>query len=188
MLELKNITKIFPGVKALDNLSIKFKPGEVHALMGENGAGKSTLMKIITGIHHADSGEIWLDGKLLRNRSFKDAVDNSINMVSQEMQVIPESTIGENIVLDRIYKFTRHGKIDWNLVNQTAEEYLKIVGLNISPKIKIGGLTAAQKQLIQIAKAPSPQQPCESVARASPAVAAGKDVPPGRPNVEVCDP
>ena len=105
MLELKEITKVFPGVKALDNVSVTFKPGEIHALMGENGAGKSTLMKIITGIYQADRGQILLNGKSLKPKSFQDAVDNSINMVSQEIQVIPEATVAENIILDHISHF-----------------------------------------------------------------------------------
>ncbi len=153
MLELKNITKIFPGVKALNDVSITFKRGEIHALMGENGAGKSTLMKIITGIHQAEMGEMYLDGKLLKNKSFQDAVNNSINMVSQEIQVIPESTIGENIILDRINNFKKNGIVDWKAIHQIAQKYLELVGLDIKPTEKIGGLTAAQKQLTQIAKA-----------------------------------
>lgn len=153
MLELKEITKIFPGVKALDNVSVTFKPGEIHALMGENGAGKSTLMKIITGIYQADLGRIVLDGKVLQPKSFQDAVNNSINMVSQEIQVIPEATVAENIILDHITKFTNKGRIDWKAINEEAKKYLSIVGLDIEPTERIGGLTAAQKQLTQIAKA-----------------------------------
>ncbi|PHV70819.1 hypothetical protein CS063_08615 [Sporanaerobium hydrogeniformans] len=152
MLEIKNITKVFPGVKALDNVSLTFKRGEIHALMGENGAGKSTLMKIITGIYQAELGEILLDGKVLKNKSFQDAVNHSINMVSQEIQVIPQATIAENIVLDRIGQFKKKGIVDWKAVNEVAAKYLKMVGLDISPTEKIGDLTAAQKQLIQIAK------------------------------------
>lgn len=152
MLEIKNITKVFPGVKALDDVSLTFKRGEIHALMGENGAGKSTLMKIITGIYQAELGEILLDGKVLKNKSFQDAVNHSINMVSQEIQVIPQATIAENIVLDRIGQFKKKGIVDWKAVNEVATNYLKMVGLDISPTEKIGDLTAAQKQLIQIAK------------------------------------
>lgn len=153
MLELKEITKVFPGVKALDNVSVTFKPGEIHALMGENGAGKSTLMKIITGIYQADRGQILLNGKRLQPKSFQDAVDNSINMVSQEIQVIPEATVAENIILDHIGHFKSKMKIDWKTINEEAQKYLDVVGLDIKPTEKIGGLTAAQKQLIQIAKA-----------------------------------
>ena len=84
MLELKNISKIFPGVKALDDVTLTFRTGEIHALMGENGAGKSTLIKIITGIYQADLGSVYLDGKQVTMRSYRDAVDHDISMVSQE--------------------------------------------------------------------------------------------------------
>lgn len=153
MLELKHISKIFPGVKALDDVNLTFKEGEIHALMGENGAGKSTLMKIITGIYHPDLGEVFLDGQKVEMKNFRDAVDHDINMVSQEIQVIPEATVGENIILDRIDKYRGKAGIEWDKVNETAQIYLDMVGLDISPKSKIDNLTAAQKQLIQIAKA-----------------------------------
>lgn len=153
MLELKHISKIFPGVKALDDVSLTFKPGEIHALMGENGAGKSTLMKIITGIYHPDLGEMYLDGKKVEMKNFRDAVAHDINMVSQEIQVIPDATVAENIILDRIDQFKKGFNVDWKKVNETAKEYLDMVGLSISPTDKIEHLTAAQKQLTQIAKA-----------------------------------
>lgn len=153
MLQLKNISKIFPGVKALDNVSLSFASGEIHALMGENGAGKSTLMKIITGIYKPDLGHMYLDGKVADMNSFKDATEHEINMVSQEISVIPEASIGENIILDRIEKYKKNGKIQWEEVYSTANEYLEMVGLKLNPRQKIGNLTVAQKQLIQIAKA-----------------------------------
>lgn len=153
MLEMKHISKIFPGVKALDDVSLTFKEGEIHALMGENGAGKSTLMKIITGIYHPDAGEMYLDGQKVEMRNFRDAVAHDINMVSQEIQVIPDATVAENIILDRIDQFKKGVNIDWDKVNSTAQKYLDMVGLSLSPKDKIEHLTAAQKQLTQIAKA-----------------------------------
>lgn len=153
MLEMQHISKIFPGVRALDDVSLKFREGEIHALMGENGAGKSTFMKIITGIYHPDEGEMYLDGQKVEIKNFRDAVAHDINMVSQEIQVIPDATIAENIVLDRIDQFKKGMNIDWKRVNETAEKYLKIVGLDLSPTDKIEHLTAAQKQLTQIAKA-----------------------------------
>ena len=157
MLELKNISKIFPGVKALDDVSLSFQKGEIHALMGENGAGKSTLIKIITGIYHPDMGGVYLDGKKVEMRSYRDAVEHEISMVSQEIQIIPDATVAENIVLDRIDKFRKGIRVDWKAINQTAKVYLDMVGLSISPEEKIQHLTAAQKQLIQIAKALSAQ-------------------------------
>lgn len=153
MLKLENISKIFPGVKALDNVSLSFEPGEIHALMGENGAGKSTLIKIITGIYQPDLGDIYLDGKKVVMKNFRDAVSHDINMVSQEIQIIPDATVAENIVLDRIHHFRKGLVLDWKRMNETAAVYLKKVGLDVAPDEKIEQLTAAQKQLIQIAKA-----------------------------------
>ncbi|MBU9744880.1 sugar ABC transporter ATP-binding protein [Lachnospiraceae bacterium ASD3451] len=153
MLELKGIGKSFPGVKALDDITLTFKPGEVHALMGENGAGKSTLMKIITGVYKPDEGQVYLDGSEMHFKNYRDAVDHEISMVSQEIQVISEATVAENIVLDRLDRFGRYGVVNWKKVNETAAQYLGMVGLKLDPTQKIGGLTAAQKQLIQIAKA-----------------------------------
>ena len=153
MLELRNISKIFPGVKALDDVTLSFQTGEIHALMGENGAGKSTLIKIITGIYQADLGGIYLDGQQVEMKSYRDAVEHDISMVSQEIQIIPEASVAENIVLDRLDKYSRHGHVDWKMVRQEAAKYLEMVGLDISTDARTELLTAAQKQLIQIAKA-----------------------------------
>ena len=153
MLELKHISKIFPGVKALDDVSLTFERGEIHALMGENGAGKSTLMKVITGIYQPEIGEIYLDGKKVEMRNFHDAIAHDINIVNQEIQIIPGATIAENIVMDRIDRFKKGFAIDWKAINQLAEKYLQVVGLDLPPDAPIQNLTAAQKQLIQIAKA-----------------------------------
>lgn len=153
MLGLNNISKIFPGVVALDDVSIQFHTGEIHALIGENGAGKSTLIKIICGIYKADLGYMDIDGEKLSFKGFQDAIDHSINFVSQEIQIIPNGTVAENICIDRINKFSKWGIVNWKAINATAKRYLEIVGMDIDPKVKIKGLTAAQKQLIQIAKA-----------------------------------
>ncbi len=153
MLELKNISKIYPGVKALDDVSVSFKEGEIHALLGENGAGKSTLMKAICGIHQPEKGEIKFNGKTLKMTSLKDALDCGISIVNQEIQVFPESTVAENIMLDKLTTLTSGWKIDWNHINKTAKKYMDMVGLNLSPETLVGNLSAAQKQLIMIAKA-----------------------------------
>ena len=141
MLEARNITREFPGVKALDDVSVKFEKGEVHALMGENGAGKSTLMKIITGIYRPDQGAVYIDGRKVTLRDYADSAAYDISMVHQEIQVIPASTVAENIVMD------------WKRINETAKTYLDMVELDVRPTDIIGQMTAAQKQLIQIAKA-----------------------------------
>lgn len=154
MFEVKEVSKAFPGVKALDNVSMRFELGEVHGLMGENGAGKSTLMKIMTGIYKPDQGSMSIDGKPVAIKNFKDSSNYEISMVHQEIQVIPESTVAENIVLDKIEKFqTKLGKVDWNRINKTAQKYLDIVELDVKPTDVIKTMTAAQKQLVQIAKA-----------------------------------
>ena len=154
MLEVKNVTREFPGVKALDDVSVQFDRGEIHALMGENGAGKSTLMKIITGIYRPDAGTVYIDGQKAVLRSFSDSARYDISIVHQEIQVIPESSVAENIVMDKMKQFrTRIGTLDWKKINQTAQRYLDMVELDVKPTDIIGRMTAAQKQLIQIAKA-----------------------------------
>jgi ribose transport system ATP-binding protein len=153
MLELKNITKKFPGVVALDDVSIAFYPGEIHALLGENGAGKSTLMNIIAGNYAPDKGKVFIDGQEIVLRSYQDAIKNNISIVNQEIQVIPDSSVAENIMLDKLKHFTKAGKINWSLLNDEAEKYQDMVGLKVEPKTPIYRLSAAQKQLCQIAKA-----------------------------------
>ncbi|MCD2491911.1 sugar ABC transporter ATP-binding protein [Lacrimispora sp. NSJ-141] len=153
MLEVSGISKSFPGVKALQDISVQFKDGEIHALLGENGAGKSTLMKIICGIYKADTGKVVLDGKELKLHGYGDAVKQHISMVHQEIQLIPEGSIAENIVNDKISQFTKFGFVNWKAINQFALKYMKEVGLDFPPEKKVRFLSAAHKQLIQIAKA-----------------------------------
>jgi ribose transport system ATP-binding protein len=153
MLEVRNITKVFPGVRALGDVSLQFNSGTIHALMGENGAGKSTLLKIITGIYKPDEGGVYIEGEPLRIRNFEDAVSCDINIVNQEISLIPDFTIAENMVLDRIKKYTEGFFVDWNRINREARKYLDIVGLKLPPEAKVDKLTAAQKQLVQIARA-----------------------------------
>ncbi len=153
MLELKGIGKRFPGVRALDDVSLRFEPGEIHALVGENGAGKSTLIKIITGIYQPDEGEVFFEGRRLRFRSYRDSLAEGIDIVSQEIQVIPESTIAENIMLDKLRTRGKTGIIDWAAVDRVARTYLDMVGLSLPPDTVIKRLSSAHKQLVQIAKA-----------------------------------
>jgi ribose transport system ATP-binding protein len=153
MLELRGISKRFPGVQALDGVGISFAPGEIHALVGENGAGKSTLIKIITGIYRPDAGEVAFEGKPLHFRSYRDSLEQGIDIVSQEIQVIPESTIAENLMLDKLITRGRTGIVDWPAVERTARRYLDMVGLSLPPDTVIKRLSAAHKQLVQIAKA-----------------------------------
>lgn len=153
MLEIKDVSKSFPGVKALQNISVTFHDGEIHALLGENGAGKSTLMKIICGIYKADEGKVLLDGEELKLSGYGDSVRHHISMVHQEIQMIPESSIAENIVNDKINRFTHMGFVDWKAINAFAKKYMDEVGLDFPPEKKVRFLSAAHKQQIQIAKA-----------------------------------
>lgn len=153
MLELKNITKTFPGVKALSDVSVTFKEGEIHAILGENGAGKSTLMKIICGIYQATSGQVILDGEELHLHNYNDAVNHHISIVNQEINLIPEASIAENICLDKLDRFTKAGFVNWSSVNKVAQKYMDMVGLKLPPTTKVKHLSAAHKQQIQIAKA-----------------------------------
>ena len=153
MLELKGLSKSFPGVRALDDVSLRFEPGEIHALVGENGAGKSTLIKLITGIYQPDRGEVFFNGRRLSFQSYRDSLAQGIDIVSQEIQVIPESTIAENIMLDKMITRGKTGIIDWAAVNRRARSYLDMVGLPLAPDTVIKRLSAAHKQLVQIAKA-----------------------------------
>ena len=152
MLETKSISKAFPGVQALSDVSITFNPGEVHALVGGNGAGKSTFIKIISGIYQADSGEVKLDDSVLHLHSYSDALSKKITIVSQEIQVIPLSTIAENIMLDKLKSYKHNGLLDWKKLNQDAEEFIEMVELNLPAGTLVENLSAAQKQLIMIAK------------------------------------
>jgi ribose transport system ATP-binding protein len=133
MLELRIICKSFPGAKALDNVSVTFAPGEVHALVGENGAGKSTLLKIITGLYQPDSGELYFDGKPLHFRSYRDSLRAGIDIVHQEIQVVPESTVAESIMINRMASFGRGGIIAWNRLYDAARAYMDMVDLKIPP-------------------------------------------------------
>ncbi len=152
MLQIRNVSKFFPGVTALDNVSLDFTPGEVHAIVGENGAGKSTLIKIICGIYTPDEGEVLLDGERMHLRAYKDALNHKINLVSQEIQVIPKSTVAENIMLDKLERYAGHRAIDWKQLNRDAQQYMELVGLDLPSTTTVGGLSAAQKQLIMIAR------------------------------------
>lgn len=153
MLELRNISKSFPGVKALQNISVSFNKGEIHAICGENGAGKSTLIKIICGIYRADDGDVILNGNKITLNGYEDAINHHISIVNQEINLIPNSSIAENICLDKLKRFTKAGFVDWNRINEIAKKYMDMVELKMDPTTPVKHLSAAHKQLIQIAKA-----------------------------------
>lgn len=150
VLKMEGITKNFPGVKALDQVSLELEKGEVHALLGENGAGKSTLMKILVGIHKADQGKILYQGKEMNFHNAKDAEKAGIGIVYQEFNLIPELTVAENIYFGRQPK--KNGRIDWKQMKKEAEEVLNRLGSSISADAPIKTLGTAQQQMVEIAK------------------------------------
>ena len=153
LLEMRKITKTFPGVKALDEVDFSLERGTVHALMGENGAGKSTLMKCLFGIYTPDSGEIYIDGKRVSYKDPKDALDSGVAMVHQELNQVSMRSVAENIMLGRFPN--KYGIIDHKKMNQETQDLFDRLGLNFDPKKIIGKYSVAERQLIEIAKAVS---------------------------------
>ena len=156
-LEMIGVSKSFPGVKALDGINLKVRPGTVHALMGENGAGKSTLMKCLFGIYKMDEGQIIIDGEKTEITNPDDALRKGLAMVHQELQPIPDRSIAENMYLGR-YPMKSVGPlkmVDHKTMNSEAEKWLKDVKMNFDPKAKLGTLSIGQMQSVEIAKAVS---------------------------------
>jgi ABC-type sugar transport system ATPase subunit len=152
ILEMKNISKRFGGVHALDDVSLTLRRGEVHALVGENGAGKSTLMKILIGLYSADSGKIFLNGKEAAFKSVRDAQEAGIGMIFQEFNQVKVLSVMENIYLGREPK-TKTGSVDFKKMYDDSISLLKELGVNLDPKTKIRDLTVAKHQLVEIVKA-----------------------------------
>lgn len=152
ILEMRNISKEFPGVKALNKVNLNIKPGEIHVLVGENGAGKSTLMKILTGVYSKDEGEIILKGKKIDIKSPKEAQIAGISIIYQELNLVPQLSIAENIFLGR-EPLKKNGLIDWEDMYRKTNELLKRLDLNLEPRIKVKKLGIAQQQMVEIAKA-----------------------------------
>src|SRR5512146_3141361 len=150
ILEMKNITKEFPGVKALSNVSFQVAEGEIHCLVGENGAGKSTLMKVLSGVypHGQYSGEIIFNGNEQRFTGIHDSEDVGIAIIYQELALIPEMTVYENIYLG--HEIMKRGLINWNETIHQASEMLRKVRLDVNPTTKIKDLGVGKQQLIEI--------------------------------------
>ena len=155
ILEAKNISKHFGGIAALENAHLELRAGEVHALVGANGAGKSTLIKIITGAHHPDCGEILLEGKPVKIHSTWEARNIGISAVYQEFSLNNNLTVAENIYMGKLP--TRNGVVNWKETYAKAASVLEQMDCQISPKTLVRDLSVAQKQLIEIAKALSNQ-------------------------------
>ena len=155
LIRMVGITKIFPGVKALDNISFDILPGEVHVLIGENGAGKSTLMKILSGVYQPTSGQIICNGHTYNTLTTKESQDEGIAIVYQELSVINELSILENLFVGKLptKKLLGIPVVDYATMRQKAERVLKQVGLNHDPDTLVGSLAIPDKQLCEIAKA-----------------------------------
>ncbi|MGL5978789.1 MAG: galactose/methyl galactoside ABC transporter ATP-binding protein MglA [Erysipelotrichaceae bacterium] len=153
ILEMVNISKQFPGVKALDYVSLRIKPGTVHALMGENGAGKSTLMKCLLGIYHADEGEVFFDGKEVKFTSPKNALDNGLSMVHQELNQVIQRDVMENIWLGR---FPVKGVfVDRKKMYEDTKKVLDDLNIDVDPRVRMNTLSVSERQMVEIAKAVS---------------------------------
>ena len=153
ILEMKNITKTFPGVKALDNVNLKVEEGEIHALVGENGAGKSTLMNVLSGIYPYGTyeGDIVYKGEVCKFNKIKDSESRGIVIIHQELALIPYMTIGENMYLGN--ERGKSAAIDWNETYGEADKYLKMVGLEDSSRTLVKDIGTGKQQMVEIAKA-----------------------------------
>lgn len=153
ILEMKNITKLFPGVRALDKVNLQVKEGEIHALVGENGAGKSTLMNVLSGVHPYGSyeGEIFFNNEECKFKTIKDSEEKGIAIIHQELALIPYLSIGENIFLGN--ERGKHLSLDWEETYSKADELLETVGLDESSRTQIKDIGIGKQQMVEIAKA-----------------------------------
>ena len=147
----EHISKAFGGVHALQDVHFEIFPGEVHALLGENGAGKSTLIKIITGVHQPDSGELFLDGRPIHFGSTREAQEQGVAGIYQEPSLFPDLDIAENILVGR--QPTRGGRVDWKRMYAEAGALLQRLGLAVDPRTKARELSVAQQQVVEVARA-----------------------------------
>lgn len=153
ILELKGISKYFPGVKALDDVHFQLKPGEIHALMGENGAGKSTFIKVITGVHKPEEGEIYFEGKKVEFKNTKDAQALGIAAIYQHITGYPDLSVTENMFLGHEKVDPKTKRLLWKQMNDEAQKLLNDLGANFDAKARMDSLSVAQQQMVEIAKA-----------------------------------
>ena len=151
ILEMRKIDKIFPGVKALDQVDFSVRRGEVHCLIGANGAGKSTLMKILSGAYKEDGGEIFFNGKILSSHSTEARKKEGISIIYQELSLFNELTVGENVYMNNYPK--KGGKIDWKKVYADTQQLANTLNIKIDAKAKVSDLNIGQRQLTEIMKA-----------------------------------
>src|SRR6056297_13246 len=148
---MNNISKSFGGVKALDNVDLHVKSGEILALVGENGAGKSTLMKILSGAYRKDKGSVMLDGEEVQINSPHIGRELGISIIYQEFALVPDLTVAENIFLGDIYQ--KNGIIKWNTLYEEAGKLIESLGFEINPRTKLKNLSIAYQQVVEICKA-----------------------------------
>src|SRR5438876_559284 len=151
LLEVRSLSKFFPGVRALDNVHIEVAAGEVLAVVGENGAGKSTLMRIVAGVETPDAGEIRFDGRTVRFTGVRDALAGGIVLIHQELNLCENLSIAANLFLGR--EITRGGFLDRAEMHRQSRALLDRVGLKAAPGTLIADLTIGQRQLVEIARA-----------------------------------
>ena len=151
ILELRDITKIFPGVRALDKVQFTLKKGEIHALMGENGAGKSTFIKVITGVHQAEEGEMLLDGQVVQFKGTRDAQKAGIAAIYQHVTAYPHLSVAENIFMGHHKK--KFGLVQWRQMYAEANKLLGELNADFDSRTLMGNLSVAQQQMVEIAKA-----------------------------------
>ena len=155
-LEVRGVSKSFPGVKALNAVSMTMQPGSIHALLGENGAGKSTLIKIVTGIYQPESGEVRMNGTPVRFSNLRQSAAGGLGVVHQERNLVTRFSVGENIMLDRLGK-SALSRVDYPAIWREAEKWLKLLDLDVDPQTPVSRLSVAQMQLVEIVKALSLQ-------------------------------
>src|SRR5262245_29799689 len=149
LLEMRGITKRFPGVVALKNVSLEARPAEVVALVGENGAGKSTLMKILGGIHQPDAGEIRINSEAVTIHSVNDSMRLGIGFIHQELNVLPNLDVAANVFLGREPRFDGFlNLIDRRRIEAETEKFLKQLGVDISPRAQVGALPIPRRQMM----------------------------------------
>lgn len=150
--EARGVSKRFGGVTVLRDVTVRFRPGEIHSLIGENGAGKSTLLKVMAGLYPADAGELALDGERLPALSPREAQRHGIYLVPQEPRLMPDLSVAENLYLGAL-PTRRPGRVAWRTMNDTAGELIAAVGLRADPRVPAGRLSLAQQQLLECARA-----------------------------------
>lgn len=151
LLEVRNATKLYPGVRALDGVNLTLRAGQIHALVGENGAGKSSLIKLLTGVHGPDDGDVRLEGRPVRFASPQESLAAGIAVVHQERNLIPRYSVAENMFLDRLparYGFVQHAKM-----REDARQWIDLLELHVDPATQIRTLSVAQMQLVEIGRA-----------------------------------